>query len=84
MPSNQVLFHFGNLFMQLSNNLIPLNIETVHFFDMGLFYLHELMLMPFTNFFDLPLFGELLECLYLAFTAFGFNILPSVLVLLLL
>lgn len=70
--------------MELSQYLIPLNIETINFLDMGLLNFVDFSLMPFPNIVDLPFFGEFPEGLYLPLAALGFNILPGILVLLLL
>ena len=80
----EFLFHLGDLLMELSEDFVPLDIKTVNFFDVSLLNFLQLGFVSFLDIFDLSFFSQLLEGLNFAFTAFGLNILASVLILFLL
>ncbi len=70
--------------MDLSEDFVPLDIKTVNFFDVSLLNFLELGFVSFLDIFDLSFFSQFLEGVNFAFTAFGLNILASVLIFFLL
>lgn len=70
--------------MELTENFIPFDIETVHFFDMGLLYFLEFRFVTIPDFLYFTFFSQFFEGLDFAFTAFGLDVLASVLILFLL
>ncbi len=56
---NKFMLHPDNLFMQLGHDLIPLDIETVHFLNMRLLYIYDLSLVSLFDLFELFFLYEL-------------------------
>ncbi len=67
--------------MELGEDLVPLDVETVHLLDVGLLDFLELGLVTLSDLVCLPLFGQLFQGLDLALAALSLDVSAGVLIL---
>lgn len=79
----EFLFHLSDLLVELSEDFVPLNVEAVHFLQVGLLDFLHLSLMSIPDLLHFPLFSHFPQRLHFPLTALRLHILSTVLALLL-